>query len=167
MYRFYSLCREYNRGMTQEMKERQASAVLLAALCIPQMPMNQGAADGSKEHGISTTLEDDMVKQKMGRMATLLGFHTRNPTREALLQEIKSKNILDEVPDHFRDLYDVLENNSDPLIMVEKTRPFLDQLKAHGRIPQAPQSPPESLQQPIFAPRPFDIGRRREAHQRA
>ncbi|GKY92816.1 hypothetical protein MPSEU_000251200 [Mayamaea pseudoterrestris] len=126
-FKFYGLSREYNRGMTPEMKEMQASAVLLAALCIPQ---TQASAKGNKEHGIASTAEDDIVKQKMARMATLLGFQTRNPTREALLQEIKAKNILDEVPQYFRDLYDVLESNADPLIMVEKTRPFLEQLKA-------------------------------------
>lgn len=128
-YKYYTLCREYNRGMSEEMKEMQASAVLLAALCIPQMPNQQGSAAGEKEHGITSTIEDDILKQKMGRMATLLGFHTRNPTREALLQEIKSKNILDQVPQYFRDLYMVLESNADPLVMVEKTRPFLAQLK--------------------------------------
>lgn len=127
-YKYYSLCKEYNRGMSAEMKQMQASAVLLAALCIPTIPEQSGATT-HQQHGISSTMEDDIVQQKMARMATLLGFHTRNPTRQALLAEIKSKNILSQVPQYLRDLYFLLEENSDPLIMVEQAQPLLEQLK--------------------------------------
>ena len=128
-YKYYTLCKEYNRGMSDDMKRMQASAVLLAALCIPPIPNNSGRGAESKQHGIRSTIEDDIVKQKMARMATLLGFHTRNPTREALLTEIRSKNILEQVPQYLRDLYVLLEETSDPLIMVEQARPLLEQLK--------------------------------------
>lgn len=127
-YKHYTLCKEYNRGMSEDMKRMQASAVLLAALCIPPTPNNSGKVE-SKQHGIRSTMEDDIVKQKMARMATLLGFHTRNPTREALLTEIRSKNILEQVPQYLRDLYMLLEDTSDPLVMVDRARPLLDQLK--------------------------------------
>ena len=138
-YKYYTLCIEYNRGMSEEMKRTQASAVLLAALCIPQLPHHHragaagamGAYGGDdKGHAIGSTIQDDIIKQKMGRMATLLGFHTRNPTREALLTEIKSKNILDQVPQYLRDLYLLLENDADPLVMVEKAQPHLMELRA-------------------------------------
>jgi translation initiation factor 3 subunit A len=124
-YKYYTLCKEYNRGMSDKMKSMQASAVLLAALCIPSTNSNGGV----DQHGISSTMEDDIVKQKMARMATLLGFHTRNPTREALLIEIRSKNIISQVPQYLRDLYYLLEDNSDPLVMVDKAHPLLEDLK--------------------------------------
>jgi translation initiation factor 3 subunit A len=127
-YKYYSLCREFNRGMSEDTKQMQASAVLLAALCIPQLPSESGR-DSNKQHGIASTMEDDIVKQKMSRMAVLLGFHTRNPTRESLLTEIRSKNILDQVPQYLRDLYYLLEDTSDPLVIVEKARPLLLQLQ--------------------------------------
>jgi translation initiation factor 3 subunit A len=127
-YKYYTLCKEYNRGMSEKMKSMQASAVLLAALCIPSTN-SAGGASADKQHGISSTMEDDIVKQKMARMATLLGFHTRNPTREALLIEIRSKNIIAQVPQYLRDLYYLLEDNSDPLVMVEKAAPLLGDLK--------------------------------------
>lgn len=127
-YKYYTLCKEYNRGMSEDMKRMQASAVLLAALCIPPMP-RQSSKEGNQQHGIRSTIEDDIVKQKTVRMATLLGFHTSNPTREALLSEIRSKNILDQVPSYLRELYLLLEDNSDPLVMVEQARPLLEQLK--------------------------------------
>lgn len=143
-YKFYTLCKEYNKVMSDEMKNLQASAVLLAALCIPQVPTGTGVGDASmnqkskqqqqnNSHGIRSTMEDDIVKQKMARMATLLGFHTRNPTREALLTEIRSKNILEQVPQYLRDLYFLLEETSDPLIMVGQARPLLEQLKNQDR----------------------------------
>ena len=128
-YKYYTLCKEYNRGMSDDMKSMQASAVLLASLCIPPTPENSSKGVEGKQYDIRSTAEDDIVKQKMARMATLLGFHTRNPTRESLLTEIRSKNILEQVPQYLRDLHFLLEETSDPLIMVEQARPLLEQLK--------------------------------------
>ena len=127
-FKYYALCKEYNRGMSDEDKRMMASAVLLAALCIPSIPQESGAHN-EKQHGIGTTAEDDIVKQKMARMATLLGFHTRNPTREALLTEIRSKDLLSQVPEYLRKLFFLMEENSDPLITVEQAQPLLEQLK--------------------------------------
>ena len=110
------------------MKQMHASVVLLATLCIPSNS-NAAAIKATVQHGISSTVEDDIVKEKMARMATLLGFHTRHPTREALLAEIRSKNIMENVPDYLRDLYILLEENADPLIMVETAKPLLEKLK--------------------------------------
>jgi translation initiation factor 3 subunit A len=126
-YKYYTLCKEFNRSMSDEMKRMQASAVLLAALCIPPTPQNSRPVQA--KHGIRSTTEDDIVKQKMSRMATLLGFHTRNPTREALLLEIHSKDVLSQVPQYLRDLYFLLEETSDPLIMVDQAKPLLEQLE--------------------------------------
>jgi len=125
-YKYYSLYKEFHRGMSAEQQRVQASAVLLATLCIPSLPPG---AKPDRRHGITSTAEDDIVQHKMARMATLLGFHTRNPTREALLAEIKSKHLLDQVPTYLGDLYLLLEENSDPLEMVQKAQPLLRQLK--------------------------------------
>lgn len=127
-YKYYSLYKEFNRGMSDDLKRTQASAVLLATLCIPSLPASHRAQQ-EKGHGIGSTAEDDMVKHKMARMATLLGFHTRNPTREALLAELKSKNLLEQVPAYLRELYHLLEENSDPLQMIRKAQPLLEKLK--------------------------------------
>uniref|UniRef100_A0A7S3L380 PCI domain-containing protein n=1 Tax=Amphora coffeiformis TaxID=265554 RepID=A0A7S3L380_9STRA len=125
-YKYYSLYKEFHRGMSADQQRVQASAVLLATLCIPSLP--PGAAP-DRRHGITSTAEDDIVQHKMARMATLLGFHTKNPTREALLAEIKSKHLLEQVPTYLSDLYVLLEENSDPLEMVQKAQPLLQQLK--------------------------------------
>ena len=128
-FKYFALCKEYNRGMSEDTKRMLASAVLLAALCIPSLPQQAGFTSNEKQHGIASTAEDDIVKQKMARMSTLLGFHTRNPTREALLTEIRSKDLLGQVPEYLRKLYFLFEENSDPLIMVEQAQPLLEQLK--------------------------------------
>ena len=126
-YKFYTLCKDFNRGMTPEQKRLQASAVLLSALCIPSAPQSATTEDGSSK--IKSTKQDSFNKEKTGRMATLLGFHTRNPTREALLSEIRAKNVMVDVPQYLRDLYQVLEQDSNPLVLVEKAKPLLDQLR--------------------------------------
>eukprot|EP00956_Cyclotella_meneghiniana_P011046 scaffold15467_cov71-Cyclotella_meneghiniana.AAC.2 len=131
-YKYYSLCKEYNRSMSDETRQKQASAVLLAALCIPKttsdIKSKNNAGTGDRL-AIQSTVEDDIAKEKMARMATLLGFHTREPSREAILAEIRAKNIIDEVPQYLKELYVILEATTDPLDMVEKARPLLDTLR--------------------------------------
>lgn len=127
-YKFYTLCKEYNRGMTPEQKKLQASAVLLSALCIPSVPKSSSEEeDGSTK--IKLSKHETYAKEKNIRMATLLGFHTRNPTREALLSDIRASNVMADVPDYLRELYKVLEQDSNPLNLVEKIRPLLNQLR--------------------------------------
>lgn len=130
-YKFYTLCKEYNKGMTEEQKKLQASAVLLSALCIPSIPgagSTTQSNDGSSK--IKSTTQDEIKKANSARMATLLGFHTRNPTREALLSEIRAKNVMADVPDYLRDLYKLLEENSNPLVLVERAKPLLERLRS-------------------------------------
>ena len=136
-YKYYSLCKEYNRGMSEDMKKMQASAVLLAALCIPRTTNDGKKTASSKSLGrdaIQSTVEDDIAKEKMARMATLMGFHTTEPSREAILAEIQSRNIMEDVPEYLRELYVVLENSTDPLEMVEKARSLLEQLRAETGV---------------------------------
>ena len=131
-YKYYSLCKEFNRGMSSETRQMQASAVLLAALSIPKTTSDIKSKNKpvtGDRLAIQSTVDDDIAKEKMARMATLLGFHTREPSREAILAEIRAKNIMDDVPQYLRELYVILEDTTDPLDMVEKARPLLDTLR--------------------------------------
>jgi hypothetical protein len=74
--------------------------------------------------------EDGVMQEKMGRMTTLLGFHTCNPSCEALLEEVKSCGIFDQVHKYLQQLYFLLEEDSDPLVLVKKAKPLLEQLTA-------------------------------------
>ena len=150
-YKYYSLCKEYNRGMSSETRRTQASAVLLAALVIPT-DKKEGGKAASKQFGgrdaIQATIEDDIAKEKMARMATLLGFHTTEPSREAILAEIRSRNIMEDVPEYLRELYVVLETSTDPLEMVEKARSLLGQLRAETGVTAIAAGEDEKKEEP-------------------
>jgi translation initiation factor 3 subunit A len=128
-YKYYALCKEYNKGMSEDLKAEQASAVLLAALCIPSIPtQGDGAATTGASVSGTSRFDDSVMQEKMARMATLLGFHTRNPTRESLLEEITSRGIFEQAPPYLQQLYYLLERDSDPLVLVETAKPLLEQL---------------------------------------
>jgi translation initiation factor 3 subunit A len=129
-YKYYVLCKEYNKSMSDELKAQQASAVLLAALCIPSLPTK--SEDGSTGSSNDNRFVDSVMQEKMGRMATLLGFATRNPTRDALLEEINNQGIFNQVPSYLQQLYFLLENDSDPLVLVEQGKPLLEQIGQHA-----------------------------------
>ena len=113
-YKHYTLCVEYNRALTEEQLSQLSSQVVLAALIISSSSSEQKKV----EHVEKTT-----------RMSTLLGFHTRHPSRSLLLEELLSKKILDKVPTYIRDLYVVLEDTLNPLTMVQLAKPLLQQLQ--------------------------------------
>ena len=128
-YKYYVLCKEYNKSMSDEIKAQQASAVLLAALCIPSLPTKTDDSGPSPSSSPSENrFGDSGMKEKMGRMATLLGFATSNPTRESLLEEINNQGIFKQVPEHLQQLYFLLEQGSDPLNLVETGKPLLEQI---------------------------------------
>jgi translation initiation factor 3 subunit A len=128
-YKYHALCKEYNKSMSPELKAQQASAVLLAALCIPSLPTKgETTSSSSKNNSGASRYDDSTMQEKMARMATLLGFQTRNPTRQALLEEITSRGIFEQVPAYLQQLYFLLEQDSDPLVLVETAKPLLEQL---------------------------------------
>ena len=136
-YKFYTLCHEYNRGMTPEQRRLQASAVLLSTLCIPTLTADLDGLDGGQNGGgnprdaaaVAATRRDEIAKEKTARMATLLGFHTRDPTRNALLSEIRTKDVLAQVPSYLRELHSLLEEDTNPLSLVERAKPLLEKLR--------------------------------------
>jgi translation initiation factor 3 subunit A len=130
-YKYYALCKEFNKGMNAELKAEQASAVLLAALCIPSLPTKGESTSGGNGSSGTSRFDDSIMQEKMARMATLLGFHTRNPTRQALLEEITSRGIFEQAPLYLQKLYYLLENDSDPLVLVETAKPLLEQLSSN------------------------------------
>jgi len=90
---------------------------VLAAICIG---WKSGEGEGDRERNM--------------RMATLLGFNS-SPSRKALLQELKEavepdtkKSILNGVDDNIAKLYSVIEENSDPLAIIEEAKPLLDSI---------------------------------------
>ena len=124
-YKYYVLCKEYNKSMSEDVKTQHASSVLLAALCIPSLPTRTEDANSASS---SNGFVDSVMKEKMGRMANLLGFATSNPTRESLLEEINGQGVFKQVPAYLQELYFLLEEGSDPLVLVEMGKPLLQQI---------------------------------------
>lgn len=119
-YRYYCLCLECRKDMRPEERAAQASCVLLSALCIPNFRETEGAA--------AVLEEDEVSAEKNAHMALLLDFQA-NPTRQALLAEMVSKGVLQEVPPELSALYHVLESGFRPLNLVRDIVPLLDFVK--------------------------------------
>jgi len=108
-YKYYTLCSEYNKAMTNEQKVEQASCVLLASLSIPTLDANTSLISDDILGGDN----DDVANAKTSRLAALLGFSV-NTTRGGLLLELKGKNLVNIVPKEVKELYEILEEVSFP-----------------------------------------------------
>lgn len=132
-YKYYVLCKEYNKSMSAELKSQQASALLLSALCIPSLPTKTEDGSGGSSSD-DNRFSESILMEKMGRMATLLGFSTLNPSREALLEEINNQGIYAQVPPFLKQLHYLLEQDSDPLNLVEQGKPLLEQISHQAGV---------------------------------
>ncbi|KAL3775293.1 hypothetical protein ACHAW5_000944 [Stephanodiscus triporus] len=63
---------------------------------------------------IQSIVKDDIAKDKTASIARILGFHTTEPISEGMLVKICAREVKEDVPEHLRELYAVLEDTTDP-----------------------------------------------------
>ncbi|GMH60367.1 hypothetical protein TrRE_jg7326 [Triparma retinervis] len=118
-YKHYTLTRDFNKNLGEEERRNMQGEVVLAGLCIGW----KGEGEGDQERNM--------------RMATLLGFNS-SPSRKAFLSELKNavepdtkKSILLSVDTAVASLHSILEENSDPLAIIQNAKPLLDEISTH------------------------------------
>ena len=89
-----------------------ADSVVTAACCMSQTAVK---AKGS----LSSTKQDDLTRSRDARMAALLGFAS-DPTRAALLQELKNKSVVELASPSVQRLYECLEGSLTPAALVKQ-----------------------------------------------
>ncbi|KAI0283489.1 hypothetical protein BC826DRAFT_973748 [Russula brevipes] len=92
---------------------RLAGQVLVSALAVP---VNQKAEEAIGE-----------VKGRTGRLTALLGL-TKTPTRNRLLKDALSRNVLKLASEDIRSLYTILEVTFDPLTLCNEVAPLFHAL---------------------------------------
>ncbi|GMH84152.1 hypothetical protein TrST_g12292 [Triparma strigata] len=124
-YKYFVLCRDHNKSMTESTLTTLATNVLLSAMCIPSGRVG-------KKGDIDNTAEEDQRKEKDQRMANLLGFSS-DPTREALLMELENKGIIGLCTEESRELYKILEKRGNPLTLVGNCLPLISGIDSKFR----------------------------------
>lgn len=117
--KYYSTMRQ-NKNLSEDEQSRMASVVLISILSIPIITTAKTRAEF-----------DD--KSRTQRLTNLLRA-TRAPTREALLKEVLSRNILGRVRREVKDLYDILEVHFHPLSICEKIAPIISSLAQNEEL---------------------------------
>jgi len=86
-YKYYTLCKEYNKNMTAEMSEKQATCVVLAALSIPTLDGLVADGNASADAGAGkgrnksiTTMQEEIAKEKIPAGVVLLARRSFRPT---------------------------------------------------------------------------------------
>ena len=123
-FRYYSLTCECRKDVKHDEKSLLASYVLLSALTIPTL----------KDTGFSLAItEDETATERNQQMATILDFET-NPTRKALLQDIITKGLLQDVLPELKTLYELLDTKFHPLTMTKSLVSILQYIKNHPQL---------------------------------
>ncbi|KAI9007770.1 hypothetical protein DFJ74DRAFT_773295 [Hyaloraphidium curvatum] len=117
--KYYATVRQ-NKNMSEEEQSRMASVVLISILSIPIIT----TAKARSEY-------DD--KSRVQRLTNLLRAN-RAPSREALLREVLSRNILSRVRPEVKELYDILEVHFHPLSICQKIAPIISSLAENEEL---------------------------------
>lgn len=131
-YRFVALSLAKNQSLTEDDRRNLATAVMLSALSIPIY--SSGPAGSGASYNTSMAVDPlgmDADRKKKNDLASLLRTPPVQqaamalPTREALLNELASKRILNMVRPEAAALYKLLEGDFSPLTIVQRAQPLL------------------------------------------
>lgn len=107
-----------SRSAPEQDLSRVASLFLISTLAIPTFPQSQ------LRGGIQ---EDGDQRHRNSRLTNLLNL-TKSPTRDALLKQALSKNVLSHVLPEIRSLYNILEVDFHPLGIKERVVPVVTKI---------------------------------------
>jgi translation initiation factor 3 subunit A len=94
-----------------------ATAVMLATLCVP---LDITFGDCSHAHSYLDE-EKDKSSSRARRLLSLSAL----PSRDKLISDVSSSDVLSKVHVEFQGLYDVLEGPTNPLLIMKKLEPYL------------------------------------------
>ena len=121
--RYFSLtCESRTKDLKADEKSLLASYVLLSALSIPALKDTDQAS--------ALLLDDEHIAERNQQMATILDFQT-HPSRKALISELISKGILNDVLPELALLHTLIDVKFHPLTMVQSVSPALEFIKNH------------------------------------
>lgn len=113
------------RNVREEDLIRVASAFLISTLAIPTFPQSQLSL-GSNASGY----QEDGQSHRNTRLTNLLNL-SKNPTRDSLLKQVLSKNVLNYVRPEIRSLYRILEVDFHPLRIKSRIIPIISKIADH------------------------------------
>ncbi|XP_053671650.1 eukaryotic translation initiation factor 3 subunit A [Anopheles nili] len=133
LLKLFQLSRDMKKNVTPEEIQRMTTHVLIATLAIP-LP----SAHPEFDRFIET---DKSPMEKAQRLAFLLGLQ-QSPSRALLLKELIRLNVLQLAAPQFRNLYQLLEVEFNPLNLCEQVQKIVDDLEAdpnslYGQYAQA------------------------------
>lgn len=117
--RYWSLLVQ-SRNVREEELVRVASSFLISTLAIPTFPQSQ----------LRGSHDDGDQRHRNSRLTNLLNL-SKNPTRDALLKQALSKNVLNHVRPEIKSLYSILEVDFHPLSIKSRIVPIIAKIAAY------------------------------------
>lgn len=112
---FVRVSETHQRNLSDDLKNANATKLLLATLAIPAFQAR------------TSDMEFNLESQRLKNLAALLGFR-ETPDRESQLRQLLERDILNRVSESTQKLYRIL-NTFDPLGIVAKAKPILVELE--------------------------------------
>lgn len=126
LLKLFQLTREMKKNITAEELQRMATHVLVATLAVP-LP----SAHPEFDRFIET---DKSPLEKAQRLATLLGL-SNPPSRASLLRDMIRFNVVQLAGEQYRNLYQWLEIDFDPLNLCTRVKSITDVIVADEKHP--------------------------------
>lgn len=123
LLKLFQLTRELKKNLTKDDMQRMASHVLIATLSIP-LPSAHPEFDRFIE-------ADKSPLEKAQKLAVLLGLQ-QPPTRISLLKEVVRLNVPQLASEEYRNLYNWLEIDFNPLNLCKRVQTVVDAIEANA-----------------------------------
>lgn len=126
LFHAYALLKLFSLSTLKgEEKQCLASAVLLAAMSVPPTATTATATAAASLGLTDERVADEYQVDRNADLAALLEFHSVNPTRQSLIQEIAQRNVAPAAYPELAELFTSMEVEFSPIKLSKKIAPAI------------------------------------------
>ncbi|KAI2803103.1 Eukaryotic translation initiation factor 3 subunit A [Blomia tropicalis] len=138
-FRLFHLSKDLRKNLTQEDIQKMASRLVLAVLSIP-IPAIRPEIDKLVD------TEENVIDQHHRNLSMLLGITSKPPTRASLIKDLKRLGVLQYASPPIQELYQLLENEFNPMGICARVQAVIDYLEKTTADPAKQNELPDCLQ---------------------
>jgi len=126
LHKLFVITKEHNKKFSGEAAAQMAAQVLVATLAVPVQHPDLDILKVQVHQTTYAAMESAKARIENARKMCMLASISAIPTREELMQSLLSMNIIQYVPPNLKELFNVMEQEFQPLHLAGRVQPILD-----------------------------------------
>eukprot|EP00037_Helgoeca_nana_P001577 m.27848 g.27848 ORF g.27848 m.27848 type:complete len:1081 (+) comp11962_c0_seq1:89-3331(+) len=140
LHKLFMITKEHNKKFSGEAAQQMAAQVLLATLAVPVQHPDLDILKVQVHQTTYAAMENSKARIENTRKMCMYAGINSIPTREELMQSLISMKIMQYVPPNLKELFNVMEQEFQPLQLASKVQPILEFIAGKEHLEQYAES---------------------------